>query len=147
MAYFKFVQAIATGQAINVYNFGKMKRDFTYIDDIIEGVVRVMRQPPSQPLSEISNTPHPLNSQALYRLYNLGNNNPIELMEFIQAIEQALGKPAKMNFLPMQPGDVLTTYADVSDLMRDTGFKPTISLEIGIQRFVQWYRAHQNKTL
>lgn len=146
MAYFKFVQAIEAGEPINVYNFGKMKRDFTYIDDVVEGVVRVMLQPPQQPLSEAVKTPYPPNSHAFYRLYNIGNNNPVELMEFIQAIEQALGKRAEMTFLPMQPGDVLTTYADVSDLMRDTGFKPTTSLKVGIQRFVEWYQAYQRQT-
>jgi UDP-glucuronate 4-epimerase len=141
MAYFKFVQSIKAGRAIDVYNHGKMQRDFTYIDDIIEGVVRVMHRPPqarsSQPLTEGEN-----NSNAQFRLYNIGNNNPVELMRFIQLIEQVLGVSAKLNFLPMQPGEVLTTYADVDDLMRDTGFAPSTTLESGIQKFVIWYERY-----
>jgi len=139
MAYYKFAQAIDMGKPIDVYNFGKMRRDFTYIDDIVEGVVRVMLQPPKQILAE-AEVPHPPNSKAHYRIYNIGNSNPIELMQFIGALEQALGKKAKVNFLPIQPGDVLATYADVDDLTQDTGFKPTTSLEAGIQKFVEWYR-------
>ncbi|GAB1538524.1 NAD-dependent epimerase [Scytonema sp. NUACC21] len=134
MAYFKFVQAIDQGKPIDVYNFGTMQRDFTYIDDIIEGVFRVMQKPPETPTVE--------DSQALYRLYNIGNNQPVELMTFIKVIEKTLGKEAKKNFLPMQPGDVLTTYADVDDLIRDVGFKPTTSIEEGINRFVEWYREY-----
>jgi UDP-glucuronate 4-epimerase len=132
MAYFKFVQAIDRGKPIDVYNFGKMQRDFTYIDDIIEGVFRVMHKPPKTATVD--------GSQARYKLYNIGNNQPVELMNFITLIEKALGKEAKKNFLPMQPGDVLTTYADVDDLMHDVGFKPTTSIEDGIHHFVQWYR-------
>lgn len=134
MAYFKFVEAIDRGKPIDVYNFGKMQRDFTYIDDIIEGVFRVMHKPPQ--------TATVYGSQARYKLYNIGNNQPVELMTFITVIEKALGKEAKKNFLPMQPGDVLTTYADVDDLMRDVGFKPTTSIEDGIHHFVQWYREY-----
>ena len=132
MAYFKFVQAINRGKPIDVYNFGKMQRDFTYIDDVIEGVFRVMHKPPKTTTLD--------GSQARYKLYNIGNNQPVELMNFITLIEKALGKEAKKNFLPMQPGDVLTTYADVDDLMHDVGFKPTTSIEDGIHHFVQWYR-------
>ncbi|MBD2090952.1 NAD-dependent epimerase [Microcoleus sp. FACHB-1515] len=127
MAYFKFVDAIAHGKSIDIYNYGKMQRDFTYIDDIIEGVVRVTHQPPQS-------------ESAPYKLYNIGNNNPVELMTFIEAIEQAMGKTAQKNFLPMQPGDVPATFADVDDLMRDVGFKPSTSIQQGIDRFVRWYR-------
>jgi UDP-glucuronate 4-epimerase len=134
MAYFKFVQAIAQGKPIDVYNFGKMQRDFTYIDDIIEGIFRVMHKPPQTATLQ--------GSQALYKLYNIGNNQPVELMTFITIIEKTLGKQAKKNFLPMQPGDVLTTYADVDDLIRDVGFKPTTSIEEGIHHFAQWYREY-----
>lgn len=126
MAYFKFVDAIAQGKSIDIYNYGKMQRDFTYIDDIIEGVVRVIHQPPQT-------------ESAPYKLYNIGNNNPIELMTFIEAIEQAMGKTAQKNFLPMQPGDVPATYADIDDLIRDVDFKPSTPIELGINRFVRWY--------
>jgi UDP-glucuronate 4-epimerase len=139
MAYFKFVQAIATGKPIEVYNYGQMQRDFTYIDDIVEGVVRVMQQPPQQPLARSENQPA-ANSQARYKLYNIGNNHPVELMDFIRAIEHAVGKPAHLSLLPMQPGDVPITYADVDDLIRDVGFKPQTSIEAGIERFVCWYQ-------
>ncbi|MBD6616316.1 NAD-dependent epimerase [Komarekiella sp. 'clone 1'] len=134
MAYFKFVQAIAANQPIDVYNFGKMQRDFTYIDDVIEGLVRVMQNPP-----QASNQDTAI-SKAPYKLYNIGNNNPVELMTFIEVIEKALGKQAKKNLLPMQPGDVFSTYADVDDLMQDVDFKPVTQIEQGIERFVQWYR-------
>jgi UDP-glucuronate 4-epimerase len=139
MAYFKFVQAIATGKPIEVYNYGQMQRDFTYINDIVEGVVRVMQQPPQQPLARSENQPA-ANSQARYKLYNIGNNHPVELMDFIRAIEHAVGKPAHLSLLPMQPGDVPITYADVDDLIRDVGFKPQTSIEAGIERFVCWYQ-------
>jgi UDP-glucuronate 4-epimerase len=141
MAYFKFVKAIATGQPIDVYNYGQMQRDFTYIDDVVEGVVRVLHQPPQQTLAE-QQSPAIVNSRARYKLYNIGNHSPVELMDFIRAIERALGKPAYLSFLPMQPGDVLTTYADVDDLIQDVGFKPETSIETGIQRFVEWYNEY-----
>jgi UDP-glucuronate 4-epimerase len=139
MAYFKFVKAIAAGKAIDVYNDGNMQRDFTYIDDIVEGAVRVMYQPPSKPLA-LSNANLSSNSNAHYRLYNIGNNNPVELLTFIQVIEQALGKKAILNFLPLQPGDIPATYADIDDLVQAVGFKPTTSLETGIHQFVRWYQ-------
>jgi UDP-glucuronate 4-epimerase len=134
MAYFKFVQAIDEGKPIDVYNFGKMQRDFTYIDDVVEGVFRVMLKLPQS---------HTLNSNAPYKLYNIGNNNPVELMTFIEVIEKALNKKAIKNLLPMQPGDVPATYADVDDLMRDVGFKPSTPLEQGIHCFVQWYQEYK----
>jgi UDP-glucuronate 4-epimerase len=134
MAYFKFVKAIAEDKPIDVYNFGEMQRDFTYIDDIIEGVVRVMHQPPAV------NPEQP--TQARYKLYNIGNNQPVSLLRFIEVIEQAMGKVAQKNLLPMQPGDVPTTYADVDELIQDVGFKPQTSIEVGIDRFVSWYREY-----
>lgn len=134
MAYFKFVKAIQEGKPIDVYNFGKMKRDFTYIDDVIEGVVRVMSKPPQVKPKDNSNVP--------YKLYNIGNNSPVELMTFIKVIENALGKQAEKNFLPMQPGDVPSTYADVDDLMNDVGFKPSTPIEAGIGHFVEWYQGY-----
>jgi len=131
MAYFKFVKAIKAGQPIDVYNHGDMQRDFTYIDDVIEGVVRVMRR---APVSVEANAP--------YKLYNIGNNRPVSLARFIEVVETALGQTAQKNFLPMQPGDVPITYADVDDLIRDVGFKPTTPIETGIARFVEWYEAY-----
>jgi len=141
MAYFKFAQAIQAGQAIEVYNFGKMQRDFTYIDDIIEGVVRVLHHPPQQTLAEQTQGQDNLNSQAQFRVYNIGNNCPVELMTLIQLLETGLGRSAELKFLPMQPGEVLATYADVDDLSRDIGFTPVTSIETGIQRFIDWYLA------
>jgi UDP-glucuronate 4-epimerase len=140
MAYFKFVQAIETNQPIQVYNHGTMQRDFTYIDDVIEGVVRVMQRPPEvdQP-PEINQTDQ---SVAPYRLYNIGNHRPVKLSHFIEVIETALGKSAQKQLLPMQPGDVPITYADIDDLMRDTGFCPSTSIETGIAHFVEWYRQY-----
>jgi UDP-glucuronate 4-epimerase len=140
MAYFKFVKAIETGQPIDVYNFGDMKRDFTYIDDVIEGVVRVMHRPPTGNPEWDPMNPDPSTSKAPYKVYNIGNNNPVALMRFIEVIEDALGQTAEKNLLPMQPGDVYATYADVDDLMRDVDFKPATPIEDGIQRFVAWYR-------
>jgi UDP-glucuronate 4-epimerase len=134
MAYFKFVKAIESGEAIDVYNYGDMQRDFTYIDDVIEGVVRVMHKPPLPGQDALTKAP--------YKLYNIGNNQPVTLKRFIEVVEQALGKAAQKNFLPMQPGDVPITYADVDDLMRDVGFKPSTLIEAGIDRFVRWYREY-----
>jgi UDP-glucuronate 4-epimerase len=136
MAYFKFANAIAQGNPIEVYNFGKMQRDFTFIDDIIEGVVRVMTKIPT------ANVDSTLNSNAAYKLYNIGNNNPVELMYFIEVLEQLFNRSAIKTFLPMQPGDVPLTYADVDDLMQDVGFKPETSLEEGLLRFVEWYHEY-----
>lgn len=147
MAYFKFVKAISEGQPIDVYNFGKMKRDFTYIDDVIEGLIRVMSKPPHANPDISANSPDQLASIAPYKLYNIGNNSPVELMRFIDVIEQTLGTPAQKNLLPMQPGDVLCTYADVDDLIEDVGFKPTTPIEQGIHYFVQWYQKYYNKQL
>lgn len=147
MAYFKFVQAIESGQAIDVYNNGDMQRDFTYIDDVIEGVVRVMQKPPqsdrfSDGLSNRSADDSNAIDRVPYKLYNIGNHQPVSLLRFIEVIEQTLGKTAKKNLLPMQPGDVPTTYADVEDLMRDVGFQPATPIETGIEQFVAWYRSY-----
>ena len=140
MAYFKFVQAIEADRPIDVFNHGDMKRDFTYIDDVVEGIVRVMHHIPQENPSWDPAHPDPSTSTAPYRVYNLGNNTPVSLLRFIEVIETVLGKEAKKNFLPMQPGDVPVTYADVTDLMADVGFKPATPIEVGIQRFVDWYR-------
>ena len=140
MAYFKFTKAILEGQAIDVYNNGDMQRDFTYIDDIVEGIVRLM---PEAPAIQRPDTSH---AEAPFKVYNIGNNNPVELSRFIAAIEVATGIGAKRNNLPMQAGDVPVTYADVDDLMADVGFKPDTSIEEGIERFVSWYREYLNFT-
>ena len=140
MALFLFTKAILEGKPIDVFNNGKMQRDFTYIDDIIEGVYRVMHKLPEPNFDWSGDTPDPGTSRAPYKIYNIGNNNPVELMHFIETIEKCLGKTAEKNFLPIQAGDVPATYADVDDLMRDVGFKPATSVEEGIGRFVEWYR-------
>ncbi len=142
MALFKFTKAILEDQPIDVYNSGAMRRDFTYIDDIIEGVIRVLDRIPKPNPAWSGDAPDPSASVAPYRLYNIGNNNPVELMHFIETLEKALGKTAKKNMLPMQPGDVPATYADVDDLERDVGFKPQTSIEEGIGRFVEWYKRY-----
>ncbi len=139
MAYFKFVKAIAQGKPIDVYNHGQMKRDFTYIDDVVEGIVRVMNKPQQRLSAEAAqNAP----TAAPYKIYNIGNHSPVTLMDFITTIEQAMGKKAEKNMMPMQPGDVPATYADVQDLMNDVGFKPDTPLSVGIQKFVEWYRGY-----
>ncbi len=142
MALFLFTKAIQEDRPIDVFNNGKMKRDFTYIDDIIEGVVRVMEQVPEPNPDWDGNAPDPGTSPAPYRLYNIGNNQPVELMDFIKAIEDALGKEAKKNFLPMQPGDVPATYADVASLSTATGFRPDTDINQGIKNFIEWYTAY-----
>lgn len=140
MALFLFTRAILEGRTIDVYNYGNMKRDFTYIDDIIEGVVRVMAKPPSPNPRWSGEYPDPASSFAPYRIFNIGNNNPVDLMTFIECLENNLGKVAKKNFLPLQAGDVPITYADVADLMEETGFRPSTPIEVGIRHFVDWYR-------
>jgi UDP-glucuronate 4-epimerase len=140
MAPFLFTKAILAGKPIDVFNYGKMQRDFTYVDDIIEGVVRVVNRIPTANPDLIETTPDPSVSKAPYRIYNIGNNQPIELVYFIEVLEKCLGIEAKKNLLPMQPGDVPSTYADISDLVRDVGFKPDTSIEVGVEKFVNWYR-------
>lgn len=144
MALFLFTKAILEGKPIDVYNYGKMKRDFTYIDDIVEGIVRVMALPPKPNVDWDSAHPDPSSSFAPYKIYNIGNNNPEELMGFIAALEKKLGKTAIKNLMPIQEGDVPSTYADVVDLMRDAGFKPSTSIEEGIGKFVDWYLEYYN---
>jgi UDP-glucuronate 4-epimerase len=139
MALFLFTKAILEERSIDVFNHGKMVRDFTYIDDIVEGVYRVIHKIPEPNLSWDSNDPDPATSYCPYRIYNIGNNQKVDLMRYIEVLEKCLGRKAKKNFLPMQPGDVPATYADVSDLAADVGFKPDTSIEEGIKRFVAWY--------
>ncbi|MDX1375378.1 MAG: NAD-dependent epimerase [Burkholderiales bacterium] len=140
MALFLFTKAILENRPIDVFNNGRMQRDFTYIDDIVEGVVRIARKPPT-PLESFDRVnPDPASSWAPYRIYNIGNHQPVELLDYIAALERALGRKAQMNFLPMQPGDVPATYAETADLAAATGFKPTTPVEAGIARFVEWYR-------
>jgi UDP-glucuronate 4-epimerase len=140
MAPFRFTAKILAGQPIDVFNNGNHARDFTYIDDIVEGVVRVLDRPPEPQPGWNSATPDPASSAAPYRLYNIGNHRPVPLLDFIAAIEQATGRQAVKNFLPMQPGDVLATHADIDDLARDVGFSPSTPIEEGMARFVAWYR-------
>lgn len=140
MALFLFTKTILARQAIEVFNYGKMQRDFTYIDDIVEGVVRVIDKVPSANPQWSGNAPDLGSSNAPYKIYNIGNNNPVELMDFIEAIEDCLGMKAEKKMLPIQPGDVPVTYADVEDLVRDVGFKPKTTIQVGIERFVKWYR-------
>jgi UDP-glucuronate 4-epimerase len=142
MALFLFTKAILAGQPIPVFNHGKMRRDFTYIDDIVEGVVRVIDKIPEPNPNWSGDTPDPGTSKAPYKLYNIGNNQPIELMYFIEVLESCLGKKAEKNMLPIQPGDVPINYADVDDLVRDVGFRPNTPIEVGIERFVTWYRSY-----
>ncbi len=140
MALFLFTKAILEGRPIDVFNYGKMRRDFTYIDDIVEGVVRVLDRPASPNPEWDGEAPDPGSSYAPYRLYNIGNNRSVELLRFIEIIEECLGEKAKKNMLPMQPGDVPATCADIDDLIRDVGFRPKTGLEEGISRFVDWYK-------
>jgi UDP-glucuronate 4-epimerase len=139
MAPILFTEAILAGKPIDVFNYGKMRRDFTYVDDIVEGVLRVMKSIP-QPNPELSEDDlDPNRSKAPYKLYNIGNSQPIELLTFIEILETCLGKTANKNFLPLQAGDVVATYADVTNLMEDVGFQPKTSLQEGIAQFVNWY--------
>jgi UDP-glucuronate 4-epimerase len=142
MALFLFTRAILEEKPIQVFNHGKMQRDFTYIDDIIEGVIRTMCSLPEPSPTWSGTNPDPGTSYAPYKIYNIGNNNPVELMHFIATIEKALGRKAKKEFLDLQPGDVPATYADIDALIEDVGFRPHTSIDIGIERFVDWYKAY-----
>lgn len=142
MALFIFTKAIVEGKGIDVFNHGKMRRDFTYIDDIVEGVVRVMNKAPTPNPNWSGDKPDPATSYAPYKVYNIGNNNPVELLKFIEVLEECLGKKAVKNLLPIQTGDVPATYADVDDLISDVGFKPSTSIEQGIEKFVKWYQTY-----
>ena len=140
MALFLFTRAILEDRPIDVYNAGKMQRDFTYIDDIAEGVFRVTGRIPEPDAKWQGDKPDPATSFAPYKIYNIGNNRPVELLDFINIIEKVLGKKARMNLLPMQPGDGPITFADIDDLMKDVSFKPATSVEDGVRRFIEWYR-------
>lgn len=142
MALFKFTKAILAGEAIQVFNHGKHRRDFTYIDDIVEGVIRVLDCPALPNPEWNSAAPDPATSTAPWRIYNIGNNSPIELMDYIAALENALGKQAKKEFLPLQPGDVPDTYADVSDLVKTFDYQPATPVEKGVSNFIHWYRGY-----
>lgn len=142
MALFLFTKAILDGEPINVFNDGKMLRDFTYVDDIVEGIVRLIPVIPKGNPKWSGEKPDPGSSFAPYKIYNIGNNNPVELLYFIEVLEQKLGKKAIKNFLPLQDGDVPATYADVEDLKRDVGFKPDTPIETGISNFVEWFKMY-----
>jgi UDP-glucuronate 4-epimerase len=142
MALFKFTRAILADQPIEVFNYGRHRRDFTYIDDIVEGVIRVLDRVPQGNPDWSGDTPDAATSRAPYRLYNIGNNDPVELMEYIAVLESSLGHKARMTMLPLQPGDVPDTYADVSDLTADTGYRPQTAVAEGVARFVEWYREY-----
>ena len=142
MALFMFTKAILEGRAIDVFNYGKMQRDFTYIDDIVEGVVRVLDKTAEPSLKWSGDKPDPGTSYAPYRIYNIGNNKPVELLRLIEVLEDCLGRKAEKNLQPLQPGDVVATYADVTDLMRDVDFKPITSIETGVKRFIDWYQSY-----
>ena len=139
MALQKFTKAIINNETIKVYNYGKHRRDFTYIDDVVTGVIKVLDQPATSNKNWNNKDPDPASSSAQYRIYNLGNNNPVELMDYISALEFSLGKVAKKDLLPMQPGDVLDTFADVDDLVENFSFKPKVTISQGIENFVKWY--------
>jgi UDP-glucuronate 4-epimerase len=142
MALFLFAQAILEDRPIDVFNEGRMQRDFTYVDDIVEGLVRVLAKPPAPDPTWSGEHPDPGTSRAAYRIYNIGNDRPVELLRFIEVLEQCLGKRARKNLLPMQPGDVPATRADVTDLVRDVGYRPHTTVEEGVARFVSWYREY-----
>jgi len=142
MALFLFTKAILEGKPIDIFNYGKMQRDFTYIEDIIEGILRIMNKIPEPNPSWNGNNPQPSTSYAPYKLYNIGNNNPVDLMRFIGILEEYLGKRAKKNLMPLQKGDIPSTYAHIEDLINDVGFKPSTPIEIGIKRFVDWYKEY-----
>lgn len=141
-ALFKFTRGILEGRRIPVFNEGRMVRDFTYIDDIVEGIACTLDKPAGRDPSWSGDAPDPATSYAPYRIYNIGNNQPVELMRYLRVLEESLGRKADIEFLPMQDGDVPATYANVEQLQRDLGFRPTTSVEVGVRRFVEWYRAY-----
>ena len=145
MAYFKFAKAILEGTPIDVYNNGKMKRDFTYIDDVVEGILKVLDKPAEPDPTWSGKDPKPNTSQAPYRIYNIGNSRPVNLMDFIEAIEETLGKKAKKNFLPMQEGDVPATWAMCEDLQKLCGYHPGTPIANGVSRFIAWYKEYSKK--
>ena len=145
MALQKFAQAITKGETIKVFNYGNHRRDFTYIDDIVEGVIRILDRPAPPNPDWSSEKPDSATSSAPWRVYNIGNNNPVNLMDYISALEEALGKEAKKEFLPIQPGDVPDTYADVTDLVKEFDYKPNTSVKDGIANFAQWFSEYYGK--
>lgn len=145
MALFKFTNAIMEGKEIDIYNNGDMSRDFTYIDDIVEGVMRIQDVIPQPNPEWTVETGSPATSSAPYRIYNIGHGSPVKLMDYVEALEEALGIEAKKNFMPMQPGDVYMTYADTDDLFAATGYKPAVEVKQGVKAFVDWYREYYNK--
>jgi UDP-glucuronate 4-epimerase len=145
MALFLFTKAILAGEPIDVFNHGNMQRDFTYIDDIVEGIVRVMQNIPKPNPQWRGDDPDPGTSYTKYRIYNIGNHSPVQLSEFITEIENAIGRKAIKNYMDIQPGDVPATFADVDDLMTDVGFKPSTPLSEGIQKFIDWYQVYYNQ--
>lgn len=142
MAMWIFTQSILADQPIKLFNHGNMRRDFTYVDDVVEAVVRLIAHPAAPDPGWSGNDPNPATSSAPYRIYNIGNNQPVELLQVVAELEKCLGKQAKRELIPMQPGDVPATYADVDDLMRDVGFRPSTPVETGIRNFVDWYRGY-----
>ena len=144
MALFKFTDAILSGKKIQVFNYGKHRRDFTYIDDIVEGVVRVLDKPAESNPNWSGEAPDPGSSLAPWRVYNIGNNSPVELMDYISAIEDSLGITVEKELLPLQPGDVPDTFADVDDLVRDFDYKPSINVKEGVEKFIDWYKEYNN---
>jgi UDP-glucuronate 4-epimerase len=140
MAYFLFTRAILAGEPIKVFNNGEMARDFTYIDDVVDGIERLMEVVPRPNPDWDSGNPQPGSSRAPFKLYNIGNNKPVKLLAFIEVLEKLLGRTAKKEYLPMHPGDVAATYADITDLARDIGFAPSTPIEFGLARFVRWHR-------
>ncbi|HML34169.1 NAD-dependent epimerase [Sporomusa sphaeroides] len=144
MALFLFTDAIMKGKPIKVFNYGKMKRDFTYVDDIVEGIVRLLNNPPKENKDWDKEKSDPGTSSAPYKVYNIGNNQPVELMAFIETLEEKIGQKAQKELLPLQDGDVPMTYADIEDLVEDIGFKPNTSISMGVEKFVQWYKSYYN---
>ena len=142
MSPFLFTSAISEGRAIDVFNYGKHRRDFTYVDDVVEGVVRVLDRPATPDPDWSGQTPDPSSSRAPYRVYNIGNTQPVNLLDYIEIIEQKLGKTVEKNLKPMQPGDVPDTFADVTQLVEDTGYRPSTPLDKGIGKFVEWYKEY-----
>jgi len=140
MALQKFTKSIILGKKISVFNYGQHRRDFTYIEDILEGIIRVLDQPATPNKLWNSNKPDPSSSSAPWRIYNIGNNSPVELLDYIKAIEEALNIKANINLMPLQPGDVIDTYADVKDLVKDFDYKPSMSIQKGVSNFVEWYK-------
>jgi UDP-glucuronate 4-epimerase len=141
-----FASAIMKGKPIDVFNHGRMQRDFTYIDDIVEGVIRVTDTTATSNADWSGDVPDPATSKSPYRLYNIGNNSPVQLGRMIEVLEETLGRTAEKRMLDMQPGDVAATYADVDDLERDVGFRPATSIEEGVRRFVDWYLSYYGAT-